>query len=126
MENKLETKQNIIRIAKGSGTAIIISLILLLIYAILLTYTNISETTMIPVVITISGVSILIGSTISSIKIKKQGMLNGALVGVIYVLFIYLLSSILMTGFEINTKSIIMMIVSTIAGMLGGIIGVNL
>ena len=123
MENKLENNKNIVRIIKGSVTAIIVSLILLLIYATLLSYTNISETTMTPVVITISGVSILIGSTISSLKIKKQGMLNGALVGLIYILFIYILSSILLTGFEINTKSII---VSTVAGMIGGVIGVNL
>ena len=126
MENKLENNKNIVRIIKGSVTAIIVSLILLLIYATLLSYTNISETTMTPVVITISGVSILIGSTISSLKIKKQGMLNGALVGLIYILFIYILSSILLTGFEINTKSIIMIIVSTVAGMIGGVIGVNL
>lgn len=127
MENsKLENNKNIGRIIKGSVTAIIVSLILLLIYATLLSYTNISETTMTPVVITISGVSILIGSTISSLKIKKQGMLNGALVGLIYILFIYILSSILLTGFEINIKSLIMMLVSTVAGMIGGIIGVNL
>lgn len=126
MESKLENNKNIGRIIKGSVTAILVSLVLLLVYAIVLSYTNISETTMTPVVITISGVSILIGSTISSLKIKKQGMLNGALVGLIYILFIYMLSSILLTGFEVNIKSIIMMLVSTFAGMIGGVIGVNL
>ena len=138
MENKLETSKlamtgmsgkfnkNIVRIAKGSILAIIISLILLFIYANLLTYTNISESTMTPVVLTISGISILIGSSISSLKIKKQGMINGALVGLIYMIFIYLLSSIIFTGFGVDTKSIIMMIVGTVAGMIGGIIGVNI
>ena len=107
MEKKLEINKNIFRVIKGSGFAIIISLILLLIYASLLTTTNISETTMTPVVITISGISILIGSSISSFKIKKQGMLNGALVGLIYMLLIYLLSSILVTGFTIGMETII-------------------
>ena len=126
MENKLELNKNIFRVVKGSIIAIIMSFILLLIYASLLTYTNISEETMTPVVIIVSGISILIGSTISSIKIKKQGMINGALVGLIYMLFIYILSSVLLTGFAINIKTIIMMFVGTIAGMIGGIIGVNL
>lgn len=126
MENKLEINKNIIRVVKGSGFAIVISLILLLIYASLLTSTNISETTMTPVVITISGISILIGSSISSFKIKKQGMLNGALVGLIYMILIYLLSSILLAGFTLNMQSIIMIIVGALAGMIGGIIGVNL
>ena len=126
MENKLEINKNIFRVIKGSGFAIIISLILLLIYASLLTTTNISETTMTPVVITISGISILIGSSISSFKIKKQGMLNGALVGLIYMLLIYLLSSILVTGFTIGMETIIMISVGIFTGIIGGIIGVNI
>lgn len=126
MENKLEVNKNIFRVIKGSGFAIIISLILLLIYAGLLTATDIAETTMTPVVITIAGVSILIGSSISSFKIKKQGMLNGALVGLIYMIVIYLLSSILLAGFGIGIKSIIMIAVGMAAGMVGGVIGVNL
>lgn len=126
MENKLEINKNMMRVIKGSTFAIIISLILLLIYASILTYTNVSETTMVPVVITIAGISILIGSSISSFNIKKQGMLNGALVGLIYILFIYILSSILVSGFSIDMKSIVMIIVGVLAGMIGGIIGVNL
>lgn len=126
MENKLEINKNMMRVIKGSTFAIIISLILLLIYASILTYTNVSETTMVPVVITIAGISILIGSSISSFNIKKQGMLNGALVGLIYILFIYILSSILVSGFSVDMKSIIMIIVGVLAGMIGGIIGVNL
>lgn len=125
MENKIKMNQNIFRVIKGSGLAIIISLVLLLIYATLLTTTDISETTMPPVVMTISGISILIGSSISSLKIKKQGMLNGALVGMIYMILIYLLSSILLVGFTIDMKSIMMIGIGIIAGMIGGIIGVN-
>ena len=86
--------KNVIRVIKGSIFSIVISAILLLIYAAVLTYTNVSENTMTVVLIAISGISILIGSSISSFKIKKQGMLNGALVGLIYMIFIYLLSSI--------------------------------
>jgi len=124
--NKINLNQNFVRIIKGSGASFIISLVLLLIYAILLTYTNIPESTMTTVIITISGISILIGSTIGSLKIKKQGMLNGLLIGLIYALGMYLISSILLTGFMIDAKSIIMIIVCMITGMIGGIIGVNL
>lgn len=131
MESKSElksssTSKNVLKVIKGSLFAIIISLVFLFIYACLLTYTNISEETMTPVVITISGISILIGSSISSMKIKKQGMLNGALVGLIYMIFIYLLSSIILTGFVLDMKSIIMIVVGALAGMIGGVIGVNL
>ncbi len=121
-----ETKKNIIRIIKGSVFSIILSLILLLIFAVLLTYTDISESTIVPVVTIIVGVSILLGSTISTIKIKKNGILNGGLVGLIYTIALYILSSIVLTNFSFNINSLIMIATSVIAGMIGGIIGVNL
>ena len=124
MTNKINP--NFFRILKGSIFAIIISLIFLCIYAILLTYTNVQENTMIPVVIIISGISILIGSSISSLKIKRKGMLNGAIVGLIYMLSIYVMSSIFLTGFSLNINTIIMILVGVITGIIGGIIGVNL
>ena len=77
--NKNEIMQNIIRIIKGSITAIVITLILLFIFSIILTYTSIKESAMSPVVIVITAVSILIGSSISTLKIKKMGLVNGAL-----------------------------------------------
>ena len=124
--DKNETKENLIRIIIGSGIALGITILSLFIFAILLTYTNIQENTMIPVVIIITAVSILIGSSLSTLRIKKNGLLNGALVGVIYILLIYIISSLTGSGFSLNIMSVIMLVSSIIAGMIGGIIGVNL
>ena len=115
-----------IKIIKGTAISIILSLILLTIYATLLSYTSVSENTMVPVIITITGISILIGSSISSMHIKKQGMLNGALVGLIYMLTIYILSSIVLSSFELTMNSIIMILVGIGTGMVGGVIGVTM
>ena len=124
--NDNELKKNIIRISKGSIIAITLTIILLLIFAVVLTYTSITENTIKPVIIVVTGISILVGSSISTLKIRKNGLINGALVGLIYILTIYLISSITGTGFAINLYSLIMIIVSIITGMIGGIIGVNL
>ena len=121
-----KNNSNIIKIIKGSALAIVLSLVLLTIYAVLLSFTRISDTTMVPVVLVITGISVLIGSSISSISIRKQGITNGGLVGLIYVLFLYIVSSIAGIGFEINMNAILMIIVGVITGMIGGIIGVNL
>ena len=121
-----EGNKNILKIIKGSVTAIVLTLILLTIYAASLSFSNIAENTMVSVVLTISGISILVGSSISSINIKKQGMLNGGLVGLVYMLTIYILSSIFLVGFELNFNSILMIIIGIVAGMIGGIIGVNM
>ena len=124
--NKNELKQNIIRIGKGSVISILITLALLFLFSIILTFTTVNENTIMPVVIIITSVSILIGSSISTLKIKKKGMINGGIVGLIYIVTIYVLSSISGAGFSLGLNSIIMAISAIIAGMIGGIIGVNL
>lgn len=118
-------KQNMGRIIKGSITAIVLSLILLFIYATILTYTNVSEVSMLPVILTIVGISILAGSMISARKIRKNGMLNGAIVGLVYIVILYIASSLCLVGFSLTLNSFIMLIVGIIMGAVGGIVGVN-
>lgn len=126
-ENNIrENGENIKKILKGSAFSIIITLIGLLIYSIILSYTSVAESTMPTIIIIITGISILIGSTISTSNIKKNGIVNGMLVGLIYITLIYLLSSIITGNFLLNINSIIMIIVSVLTGAVGGIIGVNM
>ena len=123
---KSEFKKNLVRIIKGSIFSIITSAILLLIFAVLLCYTSLSENTMLPVILVVTGVSILIGSMISTRKIRKNGILNGGIVGIIYIIVLYLISSLFLAGFYLTFKSFIMLIIGIITGMVGGIIGVNI
>ncbi|MGN1302377.1 MAG: TIGR04086 family membrane protein [Clostridia bacterium] len=124
-ENISENGNNIKKVIKGSAFSIIITLIGLLIYSIILSYTSVSESTIPTIVIIITAISILIGSTISTSNIKKNGIINGMFVGLIYIAIIYLLSSIVTGNFLLNITSIIMIITSVLTGALGGIIGVN-
>ncbi len=123
--NSEDTKSNFIRVIKGSAFAVVLTLILLLIYSAFLTYTKLNESTMPVFIIGITAISILIGSLMSSVNIRKNGIVNGALVGLIYIVVIYLVSSIATKTFSLNMYSIIMIIISTVAGAIGGIIGVN-
>ena len=60
-----------------------------------------------PVVITIvTAISILVGSLIASSNIKKNGLTNGALVGLVYIVAIYLLSSIIGKNFALIKKEL--------------------
>ena len=119
-------QNSFIRILKGSITAIVLTVIILFVFALLLAYTNMPETVVTPVVIGTTGISLLIGSIVSSIKIRKQGLINGALVGAIYIITIYLLSSMIQKDFGLNVSSIIMLVMAILSGALGGIIGVNI
>ena len=124
-ENISENGNNIKKVIKGSAFSIIITLIGLLVYSIILSYTSVSESTIPTIVIIITAISILIGSTISTSNIKKNGIINGMFAGLIYIAIIYLLSSIVTGNFLLNITSIIMIITSVLTGALGGIIGVN-
>ena len=117
--------ENLKGIAKGVLISFCTTIIACLIFAVILTYTNISENTITPVIIMITAISIFIGSTIGNAKIQKNGLANGACVGLIYILAIYLVSSILNGHFTLNIASIIMIVLSIVFGILGGILGVN-
>lgn len=115
----------IMNLAKGIGISLIVTVVLLIIFSVLLAYTNISETVINPVIMVITAISILIGSSIVNIKIKKNGLINGGIIGGSYILTIYLISSLLNWKFTLNLQSIIMIVLAIAFGILGGIIGVN-
>lgn len=115
-----------LKIIKGVVISIIFTLISLTIFSALLTYTNLSENLIQPVVISVTGISILVGSFFTTRKVTKNGIIKGISVGLIYILLIYLISSVLNNAnFSLSMGSIIMITVGILCGAIGGIIGVN-
>lgn len=127
MENTINVKKDSVwvRIAKGLALCFLITIVGIVVFSILLTYTSISENTIGPVLIILTAISILIGTSISMIRVPKNGMVYGGIIGLIYILILYLLSSIVGTGFSLSLSSSIMIICAILAGAIGGIIGVN-
>ena len=126
MEN-MQIGQNgtLLNILKGVGISLIATVIMLIIFSIILTYTNINENVINPVIMIITAISILIGSSLGNVKIRKNGLINGGMIGAIYILIIYLISSILNWRFSLSVQSLIMIVIAIVFGILGGIIGVN-
>ena len=113
------------QIGKGVGISFLVTIILLFIFSLVLTFSDIGENVINPVIIVITAISILIGSSIGNIKIKKQGLLNGGLIGGLYIFIIYFISSMLNWHFGLELQSIIMIVSGVLFGVIGGIIGVN-
>lgn len=81
MENtKINENKFIINILKGVGISLITTVVLLIIFSVILTYTNIQENVINPVIMIITAISILIGSSLVNIKIKKNGLINGGII----------------------------------------------
>lgn len=117
----LESNNSIFSIIKGTIIAFLFTIITLTIFSVLLVYTGLSEEIIKPVIITLTGISILLGSSLGTRRLKKNGLVNGAIIGAIYILGIYVISSIINSNFSLNIMALIMILV----GMIGGILGRN-
>lgn len=124
MKGELKRVNSIFIIFMGLGISIVLSVLLLLLYATILTNTNIQENTIKPVVMVICGVSILVGSTISSLKLKKKGILVGMCIGALYFSILYVFSSIAFIGFSLNPSALILIFTGLFLGAVGGALGV--
>lgn len=125
MEKQQITWKNMKNIGIGSAIALVLSALLLLGFSLLLARTDMQESTIRPVIILLSSLCILIGSVFTARKNTKNGMINGGFVGGIYLLVLWIISSILMEGMSFTLHTGIMLIAAILTGMLGGIIGVN-
>lgn len=112
-----ENRSNIVYIIKGVIISYAITLLLLFVFSILLTYTNLLESMIAPVILIITIISILIGGSIGSSKIKRKGIINGGIIGLIYISILYFISSLIQTGFDLNMYAILMIVFSILAGM---------
>ena len=113
-----KTENKFISIIKGVIISFLLTTVFLTIFAILLVYTDLQETTIKPVIITVTEISILIGSSFATRKIKKNGLINGAVIGGTYIFILYIISSVLNATFSISLASLVMIAV----GIFGGIV----
>ncbi len=113
----VENKSSIIHIIKGVVISYFITLVLLFLFSLLLTYTNVAENMIAPAILIITIISILIGGSIGSSKIKKKGLIHGGMIGIIYISILYFISSFIHTGFAMNIYAILMILFSVLAGM---------
>lgn len=120
-----KNKNPLISIIKGTLISFLVTIITLTIFSVLLVYTDLSEDTIKPVIITVTGISILMGSSIETRNLRRNGLITGGGIGAIYILVIFCISSIMNSSFLLSLNSVIMICVGIVGGILGGIIGVN-
>lgn len=115
-----------INILKGLATSYIFTFVSFLIFSVLLSFTNIPDSSIPNIILVISILGILIGSATCTRFAHSQGLLWGAVVGLLYSLLLYLLSSILLVGFSSGMSTIYLVICSALFGSIGGVVGINL
>lgn len=113
-------------LGKNLSISIIITLMLLFVLSVVLSLSNVSESIMGVSIIFISSFSILVGAFLASRKIKEKGIIFGSILGLTYMVILYLISSIINTNFAFSLSVLYMFLGGIVGGAIGGILGVNL
>ena len=111
---------------KGIGISMFLSIIMILVLSMVLSFSNVKESVIMPTVIFISSFSILIGGSLVAKRIENKGIIYGSILGLIYMMILYFISSIMNFDFSLNVSAIMMIAFGIIGGAIGGILGVNL
>lgn len=121
-KNKLRIKY----LMKGVLIAFIITIIALLFFSLMLRFTSLRESRLTTLNNITMILSVAIGSFFTAVKIRENGWLNGAIVGALYYLIIILLNIVFLKPETSNMYLFIKLLISTVAGFIGGMIGINL
>ena len=124
MEKAKTVKTDVTDVLKAVLFATLISLALVLIFAIVIRFANVENKVIMPVNVAIKILSLLVG-VLLAFKNPQNGLVKGAISGLLYMLFTFLIFSAL-NGFNDVTFSWIDLITLPVAGAISGIIKVNL
>lgn len=114
-----------VHILKGLGYAYITTLIVLLIYNLLLTYTGVSANSVSIVTSFITTMSAAVGGFYACKHIKEKGLIYGLIVGILYIILLITMFYLAKEKYIFDITILYKAILVSIAGGIGGILGVN-
>jgi len=124
-KTKSISKENVIfDFLKGIIISILLSLILVVIFALCLKWFDISEKTIVPVTFAIKYISVIVGSLFAT-NGESKGLIKGALFGLIYICSSFLVFSLLSNSFSFDLTTLLDIVSSVLLGAIVGIIRVN-
>ena len=112
----------LIKFLKGLGFSFGFTLVLFLLFAVILRFSNISDSIIPGIVLIVSIISILCGASICTKDAKSQGWLWGGSIGGTYALLLY----VILTGASLTATTIYLILGYILIGAIGGIIGINI
>ena len=120
------------RVSKGGGVlrlalvSVIITVILCAVFSVMVYFLNIEESTARTVVFGIMIFSVLASAFLLAKSKRRAGLVNGLLMSVVYFLVLMIISAVVKGKISFGMNGFLRFVVLAAAGMLGGILGVNL
>ena len=88
-------------------------------------YTDMSDSYMSLIVKVTITVSILLGAITSGKNVQNKGWFNGSIVGMLYTITLLIIHNIFSKNFCLPIKFFKTLLVNTLVGIFGGIVGIN-
>lgn len=118
-------KENLITdFLKGIIVAMLLSLALVVVFALCIKWFVLDESWIVPITLLIKGVSVLIGALVAVCG-DSRGLLKGASFGAIYIIFAFFVFSILAGTFEMGISLLLDIAFASLLGAIVGIFKVN-
>lgn len=111
---------------RGLIRGYVISLLLFLIVAVLITYTNIGENVIPLITSIIMIVGIVFAAIYASVNLRSKGWLHGGIIGLVFILILIALSKIFIVNYSVDRIALYKIGLSMGAGIIGGMLGVNI
>lgn len=109
---------------KGLIVATLISLGLVILLAFCINWFEIKDSYLSPLTLLIKGISIVVG-TVIAVRGESKGLLKGMCFGIIYIVFAFVIFSILSSSFKLGLSSLLNVLFASLLGGIVGIIKVN-
>ncbi len=109
----------------GMWAAYAITAIIFIAYALLLTYTGVTEKNLQLVVILTTVLSVAVAGFDAAKGAKEKGWMWGMLAGVGYALTLIIINCVINKSFSLGGSAITILLISMAAGTLGGMFGIN-
>lgn len=120
-----EKKPQVFALFSSLLIAYAITCIVFIAYAILITYSSITEQN-ISLVVTITGIiSVAVAGFDSAKDAKSKGWLWGIIAGTLYGIILLCIGTFVNKGLSIDSKTITLLIICIAGGGLGGVVGIN-
>ena len=122
----MNNKNPIIAMLVGLGIAYAMTAIIFILYAILITYTSISEKNLEIVVMITVVLSVLIAGFDSARAATSRGWLWGMGAGALYAIIMLCIGLCISPEIQLGAKTIMTIVLSLAGGGIGGILGINI
>jgi putative membrane protein (TIGR04086 family) len=118
--------KDLAQVGRGSVFAVLLTLLCIILFAVIMQLSSLTESIIRPVVQVVRILSIAVGGIYAAGKGVRRGWLKGAGTGILYVILVSLIGIFSGGKFAFDRIFLSDMIMAIIVGTVGGAIGINL